>query len=826
MKTRSFFVWLGLLGGFAGLFGQQAEVALISADDAAFNGLKRLILPAGYSAMPLPSKKDNTREIYFSGIYNQWVWNCNQAASIWTMFTYEINYLRNLNSSQEQNQYSPMAVYNLLNRGRSDDGVSYFDSWNLVKANGIPASQDFPVNHQDGLIWVTGYDKYYHGMKNRVDEVFAIDVGNPEGLLTLKHWINDHLNGSQVGGLANFQIGSGDMIIPQIPLDKGLEEEGQYIVIRYGPEVGHAMTFAGWNDSIRYDVNDDGRYTNDIDINGDGVVTMEDWEIGAMLVVNSWGSAYNNGKLWVMYRLLAAKLKDGGIWNNAAMVVKPKKTFEPLLTVKAKIRYNERNRIKIQVGVASDLNATGPEKVMDFPCFNFQGDAWPMQGFLAVNSDLAEIGLDITPLMNYFPENGKARIFLQVIQKSTEETGSGKVESFAVMDYTNGTHEFANTDGMVPIAANAVTQLSVPVTIRVNRPQIITEELPGAQVGQEYEYQLEAIGTTGPYRFDNPASQFVEKADASTIHFNEGAEVFTQPDITARVMDLPFSFPLYGETYNQVTVLQDGGIVMGQKLVKYPYDIDKRLRFYQNTGVFPFFGILHYPNENDRVTFDATSAAAIIRWHATVDFGGLQPVEFAVRIQPDGKIWFYYGNMDVSPDIAWISGISAGNGKDYYLMDHNSSGLQPNTGFSLGLLDWPSWLSLESNGDLLGTPDKPGTWTLPLKVTDYNGISSNKELIIKASGGSGVANGESQNAIRVFPNPATDAIWFQGYTDLPGSMSVILYDQTGKKVFSRKYNTPGGQVSIAVREIKSLPAGVYIYQIKGIVEGAGRIIRQ
>jgi hypothetical protein len=89
-----------------------------------------------------------------------------------------------------------------------------------------------------------------------------------------------------------------------------------------------------------------------------------------------------------------------------------------------------------------------------------------------------------------------------------------------------------------------------------------------------------------------------------------------------------------------------------------------------------------------------------------------------------------------------------------------------------------------------------------------------------------LANLESQNAIRVFPNPATDAIWFQGYTDHPGSMSIILFDLAGKKAFSGKYDVPGGQVSIAVREIKSLPAGVYLYQIKGIVEGAGRIIRQ
>jgi len=815
------------MGAFTGLFGQQADLSAISSDDAALNSLPRLTLPAGYASRPLPAKKDNSRVIYFSGIYSQDVWNCNQASSIWTMFTYEINYLRNLNSSLTENQYSPMAVYNLLNYGNSIQGVSYFDSWNLVKSNGIPGNPDFTAYSQNSQIWMTGYDKYYRGMKNRVDEVFAIDVGNPGGLLTLKHWINDHLNGSQVGGLANFQIGSDGMVIPQIPLDKGLEEEGQYIVIRYGPWVGHAMTFVGWNDSVRYDVNGDGRYTNNIDINGDGVVDMKDWEIGAMLVVNSWSVGWGNaGKVWVMYRLLAENTSDGGIWNKAAMVVKPKKTYDPLLTVKAKIRYNRRNRIKIQVGVSSDLNAHDPDRVMDFPCFNYQGDTLPMQGFSSVNSDLIEIGLDITPLMNYIPANGQAKIFLEVIQKSHDALGSGKAESFSVMDYTNGTNEFVSSDGMLPIVRNAVTRLSVPIHTRVNRPVIITEELPDAQVGLEYRYQIEADGTIGPYRYTNPADQFVEKPDTSTIDFVGGTEVFTEPGITARVMDLPFSFPFYGANYNQITVLADGGIVMGQNLVTYPYVIDPRLRFYQNRGVFPFFGNLYYPDANNKVTFEASGAEVVIRWVATIDPEGLQPVEFAAKILPDGKIWFYYGNVNTTPDISWISGISAGNNLDYYLMNHNNSVLKINATFSLELQDWPSWLSLGSNGDLQGTPDKSGTYSLPLKVTDWTGISSYKELMITVMGGSGVTIGEFQSAIRVFPNPATDVIWFQGYTNHPGSLNLSVYDLTGNQVITRPYNVPIGQVLIPFGEIKTLPAGVYIYQLKGIIKGAGRIIRQ
>jgi len=827
MKKRNPVLSIIFLAVTTGLFGQQAEVNPICSDDAILNGLPRLTLPASYASRPLPSKKDNSRLIYFSGIYNQQVWNCNQASSIWTLFTYEINYLRGLNSSLSENQYSPMAVYNLLNYGNGGNGVSYFDSWNLVRSNGIAANPDFSALSQNSQMWMDGYDKYYRGMKNRVDEVFAIDVSNSDGLLTLKHWINDHLSGAQVGGLANFQIGSDGMVIPQIPLDKGLEEEGQYILIKYGPYVGHAMTFAGWNDSVRYDYNGDGRYTNNIDINGDGVVNMKDWEIGAMLVVNSWGVGWGNGgKVWVMYRLLAESPANGGIWNNAAMVVKPKKTYDPLLTVKAKIRYNQRNRIKIQVGISQDMNAVTPDLVMDYPCFSFQGDTLPMQGYYGLNSDLLEIGLDITTLLNQVPANGQAKIFLEVIQKSGDPAASGRIESFSVMDYSNGTHETAYTEGPVVILQNATTRLAVPVSTTVHKPEILNEELPEAQVGLEYRAQMEADGTTGPYRYANPANWFVEEPVEPAFNFNEGAEVFTQAGINARLMDIPFSFPFYGSAYNQVTVLSDGGIVMGQDLVKYPYVIDSRLQFYQNKGIFPCFGNLYYPNSNFKVTFEASAQEVIIRWHAALDTKGALPLEFAARLLPDGTIRFYYGTVNTGSGNSWISGLSAGNNLDFYLMENNYSGIKNNSGFKLGLLDWPGWLSLGSNGDLHGTPSQSGLYTLPFRVTDWNGISNTKVLSFKVIGGSIVPATANETEVKIGPNPVSDDLWLDASCTSSGVLSFIVYDLTGQEVFSREFSVNTGRNIIHCSGLTKLNSGVYLFRLNGALSAQGKLLRK
>jgi len=50
-----------------------------------------------------------------------------------------------------------------------------------------------------------------------------------------------------------------------------------------------SLTICGYNDSIRYDYNNDGQCTNDIDINNDRKVNVRDWEIGGFKFTNSIG---------------------------------------------------------------------------------------------------------------------------------------------------------------------------------------------------------------------------------------------------------------------------------------------------------------------------------------------------------------------------------------------------------------------------------------------------------------------------------------------------------------------------------------------------------
>jgi hypothetical protein len=370
-----------------------------------------------------------------------------------------------------------------------------------------------------------------------------------------------------------------------------------------------------------------------------------------------------------------------------------------------------------------------------------------------------------------------------------------------------------------------VTRLSLPVRVQAKKPIIYNSKLPDAQIGEEYSYQLFAGGTTGPYRFDDPARKYEETTGPGTISLRGGTAAMNVPGETSAVKSLPFSFPFYGKEYDKIIILSDGGIIMGSDLVTYPYEIDSRVRFYYQNGVYPFLGELFYSGNEPSVTLESSESEVVIRWHAYTDPKGENPLVFAARIQPDGNIGFYYGDMEVSPDVLWISGVSAGNNRDYLLLSNNFSGIQPQTSFAIGKTDWPTWLQVDREGNLSGIPAVSGTYSLPFRVTDWTGIRGGKEMTLVVKGGSGISAAEVSGSIRVFPNPAGSNITLQGITVTPGALIVSILDLEGRVLINQVKEVPAGEFSIIIEEKNPLPAGTYLYQVDGVVTGTGRFIR-
>ena len=412
------------------------------------------------SADELPSSVDNSQHIYFRPIFAQKGASCAQASGFGYSFTYEMSLIRNLDAGLTENQYPEHFTWNHLNGGQGY-GSSTTEGWNIAKENGIPdvityGGMSTPSPYTK---WMSGYDKYFQGMNNRVAGYYRIDPSTPEGIETLKHWLDNRGNGSDIGGLAIFfcHIG-GNIETETLAYDSA--HAGEIIYTRFGNENGHGMTFVGYDDNVKVDLNGDGQYTNDIDINNDGKVDVLDWEIGAIKFANSWGDGWrNSGFGWLSYSVLARSEHDGGLYSKAiTLEVEP--SFTPSMTLKVKMQHQSRSKISIKAGIASTEDAQTPEFEKRFTAFYFKGGDHPMQGD---SSDPIEIGLDITSLTQQIGGlSNTKKLFLIIDEQDADNSASGQVISVSAIDYENGGIKYRKTRN-VTIKNN--TRTIIPVDL-------------------------------------------------------------------------------------------------------------------------------------------------------------------------------------------------------------------------------------------------------------------------------------------------------------------------------------------------------------------------
>lgn len=411
----------------------------------------------------LPSRADNSLHKYFRPIFNQVGGSCSQAAGVGYTFTYEMNRLRDLPADVIENQYPTHFTYDFLNEGSGEIGSWWGDGWDIIQSVGIMNVKDYGGAFATGgnSRWISGINEWGNGNYNRVESYNAIDAGTPEGLNTLKNWIHNHLEDSPYGGLAVFAAGATSYIEKTLP--EGTHEAGKKVITKWGTVVNHAMTYIGYDDSVRYDYNGDGRYTNDLDINRDHTVDMKDWEIGAMIVANSWGDSFgNSGKIYQMYKLLAEPYENGGIFYSFADVVHPVEVTEPEFTLEIKMKHEQRNRFRISAGCSQDLNSSIPGTTSGFPFMSWQGGTYYPQGRPTEDAKYIEFTLDITAIVNKINPEDPFNFFFMIEESDSNNKYDGEIISVTVVDKVTG-RRYYNTSGSTIMVNNGKTTLSVIV---------------------------------------------------------------------------------------------------------------------------------------------------------------------------------------------------------------------------------------------------------------------------------------------------------------------------------------------------------------------------
>ncbi len=392
----------------------------------------------------LPARLDHSFSKYMRPVFNQVGGSCGSASRICYMFGYELNNHRDLKADNLRTQYpshftwlltgqnsgkAEMAIFNGVPNGLYYNGNTYSTKYGGDEI-GWPSADEAP-----DYGWMNGYNRWENAANNRLLKNEHITLNTPENLQLLKSWIYNHhgdTTGFQEGGVAGAGVATGGMSTVTIP--SGEYESGKHIVKNWGPQVDHGTTWSGYDDSVGYDFNDDGQITNDIDINGDGIIDMKDWERGALIMLNSWGDGWkNSGTVYVPYRLLK-------INNMSAEFYHIRKNYSPEKVMKIKMDYNKRSDLKFSIGISTDTSATVPEKTMVCHHFNYAGNGEvPMLGRWAdgnIHDEPMEFCFDLTDLMENMDVSQPYDFYFKALAKRFTD-GEGTIYSVSVVDYEN-----------------------------------------------------------------------------------------------------------------------------------------------------------------------------------------------------------------------------------------------------------------------------------------------------------------------------------------------------------------------------------------------------
>ncbi len=277
-----------------------------------------------------PASVDLTTKSWFPPIVRQQGNSCAQHAGLYYLLTAERNRELFQSSWTPANRLSPYQTYAILSESLTGN-THITDGWHLAAETGVPLESDLP---RAGRGLMHGFDKYASALRHKPAEWKLLTLRSEADLAAVKAQLaagHPLACDFQVRGAAITKRPDGTSLI------KGWG--------RRGP--GHTMIYAGYDDTIGLDTNGDGLITNDLDITGDGRITLADHERGAFLVVNPWGPHWGTrGKAWALYR-------EHGVnsWPRAGEVamVRPSKANPPRRMLKLTLYLKERQNLLLSV---------------------------------------------------------------------------------------------------------------------------------------------------------------------------------------------------------------------------------------------------------------------------------------------------------------------------------------------------------------------------------------------------------------------------------------------------------------------------------------------
>jgi hypothetical protein len=392
----------------------------------------------------LPSRVDNSTRPQFPPIYKQKWGACGQFTAIASIFTYEMNVLNGTIADSDATRFPAHFSWNMMN-GAKNQGSEAYHGWEVAKRIGVPTAKSYGGVRLDKIgPWPNGYPIWREAMEYRVAGYRYSPATTIAQIHEARGWLYDRNQpraGKETpGGLLALDGRMGELKKVTVTLPAGEHAAGEDLWTDWGPTgYGHGITCVGYDDKVGYDVNGDGKVSNDLDLDGDGKVTLADWERGAFIVVNSWGENWSkDGKIYLLYSAMVDPTWERGNYLGRIEV----RRHLPGRTLRLKLACDDRTKLRMTIGIAADKDATEPEHEIAPETFN----GWPLfgKGGHAGEVPLAgpddgtplEAGIDLTELFAKLGSDAEnpGRLFLR-LSRADGSDATGELHECAIRSY-------------------------------------------------------------------------------------------------------------------------------------------------------------------------------------------------------------------------------------------------------------------------------------------------------------------------------------------------------------------------------------------------------
>lgn len=280
----------------------------------------------------LPDEVDNSTNgngVYFPPIRSQGrIGSCVAWATTYYQYTNTINKARGVQTTTA-NTYSPMWTYNLCNNGE-DEGTIGSWAYDVLLNMGAAIIEEVPIKTSispasNYLSWHAEDEIWEHALHNRISDYTFFTTHYTVNGVDIESSYPVPMEGTPVTGPKDSDLdtlktalNNGDVLAVSVCINSwkyktikncnqpGIDNSHVGDIAAYvcdGFKGGHKMTLVGYNDNIWVDINN-----ND---------EIDDGEMGAFKIANSWGTGYGNkGFYWVAYDALNKESSVSGMENS------------------------------------------------------------------------------------------------------------------------------------------------------------------------------------------------------------------------------------------------------------------------------------------------------------------------------------------------------------------------------------------------------------------------------------------------------------------------------------------------------------------------------